>query len=392
MQIAVVTETYPPEINGVALTVAKAVAFLRERQHGVDVVRPAQAGEARGDTAGDGDGGSEWRSAGWPIPVYREARFGVAWPAVLARRFAQAGTQLVHVATEGPLGRAAVTAARRLGLPVTSDFRTNFDRYSRYYRLGFLGPLIGAYLRNFHNATDRTFVPTERCRDELALAGFERLRVVGRGVDLERFSPRHRNAALRLGWGHHGSSPVLLYVGRLAAEKKVELALQAFRRARAYVPLARMVVVGDGPRRAALEREYPEVRFIGMQTGAALAACYASADVFLFPSESETFGNVTLEALASGLPVVTFDSAAAAEHVIDRVSGRLVAPGDDEAFVMATCLATTLHDFSRAGAARVATRRSVEAQSWPAVLGRFERQLLEVAFDAEQIRYAPVAA
>lgn len=390
MQIAFVTETYPPEINGVALTVARAVAFLREQRHGVDVVRPSQAGESHGDA--ERDGGSEWRSAGWPIPVYREARFGVAWPAVLARRFARAGTQLVHVATEGPLGRAAVIAARRLGLPVTSDFRTNFHRYSRYYGLGFLGPVIGAYLRNFHNATDCTFVPTTRCRDELALAGFDRLRVVGRGVDLERFSPLHRDAALRLSWGHHGSSPVLLYVGRLAAEKKVELALQAFRRARAYVPLARMVVVGDGPRRVALERDYPEVRFIGMQTGAALAACYASADLFVFPSESETFGNVTLEALASGLPVVAFDSAAAAEHVVDRVSGRLVAPGDDDAFVMATCLATTLHDFSRAGVASIATRRSVEAQSWPAVLERFERQLLEVAFDAEQIRYASVAA
>lgn len=382
MRLAYVTETYPPEVNGVALTVARAIDWLRARGHEVDVIRPARPGEPRG--AGRG----EWCSAGWPIPMYREMRFGVARPASLARRFVNMGAQLVHVATEGPLGRAAIAAARRLGLATTSDFRTNFDRYSRYYGLGLLEPVIGGYLRSFHNATDRTFVPTAATRRALVCAGFERIEVVGRGVDLVRFSPTRRDPALRQAWGVNG--PVLLYVGRLAAEKKVELAMQAYRSARRLEPSARMVVIGDGPRRATLERDYPEALFLGVQTGDRLAASYASADLFLFPSESETFGNVTLEALASGLPVVAFDSAAASEHVVDRCSGRLVAPGDDAGFLMAVCLMTVLHH--RLGAASEAARRSVAAQGWEGVLRGFEGHLLETLNDAERTRYTAALA
>jgi glycosyltransferase involved in cell wall biosynthesis len=384
MRIAYVTETHPPEINGVALTVARTIAWLRGHGHEVDVIRPAQRDEPKG--AGDG----EWRASGWPIPVYRELRFGMALPSTLAERFRADGAELVHIATEGPLGWAAARAAKRAGLVTTSDFRTNFHQYSRYYRLGTLEPLIRNYLRRFHNATDLSFVPTTRARRELAEAGFERVRVVGRGVDLERFSPRHRSAALRRSWGIDDDAPVLLYVGRIAAEKKIELALQAFRSAQRLEPRARMIVVGSGPLRRALEPAYPEARFIGMQTGDALAACYASADLFVFPSESETFGNVTLEALASGLPVVAFDSAAAGEHVVDRINGRIVPPGKDAAFVVATCLMTSLHRELRAAGA--AARRSVEGQGWDHVLHQFESHLVETLHRAEPARTATACA
>ena len=385
MRIAFVTETHPPEINGVALTVGRTIAYLRGRGHQVDVIRPAQPGEPPG-----GAGNGEWRSAGWPIPVYPDLRFGIARPQQLTRRFAQRDAQLVHVATEGPLGWAAVSAAKRLGLPTTSDFRTNFHQYSRYYGAGWLEPAICGYLRRFHNRTGRCFAPTLQTRRELIRAGFERVEVVGRGVDLERFAPARRDAGLRRRWGAAGDGPVLLHVGRLAAEKKVELALQAFRSAHRFEPRARMVVVGDGPRRRALERDYPEVRFVGMQTGAALAAHYASADMFLFPSESETFGNVTLEALASGLPVVAFDMAAAAEHITDRVNGRIVPPGNDAAFVVAVCLLTTR--YRELEPLRVAARNSVAAHDWDSALRVFEGQLLEAARDAERTRPAAACA
>jgi glycosyltransferase involved in cell wall biosynthesis len=377
MHLTYVTETHPPEINGVALTVARAIAFLRGRGHHVDVIRPAQPHEARGS------GVREWRSTGLPIPMYRDMRFGLARPAQLAERFVRTGTRLVHVATEGPLGWAALAAARRLGLPTTSDFRTNFHQYSRYYGLRWLESPIRSYLRRFHNGAGRTFAPTARTRQELIDAGFERVEVVGRGVDLERFSPARRDRSLRLSWTAD-DGPVLLYVGRLAAEKRVELALNAFQSARRFDARARMIVVGDGPRRAALEREFPAVRFIGTQTGDALAACYASADLFVFPSESETFGNVTLEALASGLPVIAFDSGAASEYVVDRLNGRLVAPGDDAAFVIAVCLMTSLqrspHHQSRAA------RESVAGQGWDKALRSLERQLLEAVGDGQPAR------
>ena len=370
MRISYVTETFPPEVNGVSLTAARMVAHLRASGHEVEVIRPSQAGEARGE------GRSEWLSAGFPIPMYPDLRFGLALPATLARRFAQTRPQLVHVVTEGPLGRAAVAAAARLGIPTTSDFRTNFHQYSRHYRLGWLAPLIGRYLRNLHNRTARTFAPTRRLRQELLAQGFERVEWVGRGVDATRFSPAKRDDALRRQWGAT-DGPVLLHVGRLAPEKNVALALRAWRRAHELVPSARMVVVGDGPLAARFKREFPEVFFAGMKTGVELAAHYASADLFLFPSLSETFGNVTLEALASGLPVVAFDAAAASEFVTNRVNGRLIAPGDDAAFTVAAGLLASLH--GELAPMSAAARQAACAADWPAVLAHFESQLMEIA-------------
>lgn len=372
MRIAYVSETYPPEINGVSLTVARTVAHLRANGHEVEVVRPSQAGEQPGSALRCS--GSEWLTSGYPIPVYPDLRFGISRTATLVERFAQLGTELVHVATEGPLGWSAVGAALQLGLPSTSDFRTNFHKYSNYYGVGWLEPLIGGYLRRFHNRTQRCFSPTRETRRALLASGFEHVEVVGRGVDLERFSPLRRDAQLRASWGVQ-NGPVLLYVGRLAAEKNVALALQSYRAARCRTPAARMVVVGDGPQRRKLEHQYPDVRFVGSKSGDALAAHYASADLFLFPSLSETFGNVTLEALASGLPVVAFDAAAAREHVIDGVNGRTVCPDDDAGFTQASCqLAARLDALQPM---RVAARRATAALDWDTVLRRFEDQLVE---------------
>jgi glycosyltransferase involved in cell wall biosynthesis len=369
MRIAYVTEAYPPDINGVALTVQRTVNDLRRRGHVVEVIRPRQCGEPRGKA------NNEWLSSGCALPMYREVRFGWASPRLLAAHLEAMQAELVHVATPGPLGCLAVTAANRLGIPTSSDFRTHFDVYSRHYGLGWLEPAIGAYLRWFHNRTGCSFVPTQQARQALQSRGFDHLCVVGRGVDLARFSPRQRDPALRASWSPAGA-PILLHVGRLAAEKNVELALQAARRAPELVPGTRLIVVGDGPRRRALERAYPEAIFLGMQTGNQLAKIYASADAFLFPSLSDTFGNVVLEALASGLPVVAFDTAAPSEYVVDGINGRLVEPGNSDAFVRATC---DLVQFGaeRLAAARQSARLAVLGATWPSVLDQFEDLLLE---------------
>lgn len=391
MQLAYVTETFPPEINGVALTVERTVRFLRSQGHAVELIRPRQRGEPAHD------GPDEWLTAGAPIPMYPDLRLGLASVGRLQRRFSARRPALVHVATQGPLGRAAVLAASRLGIPVTTDFRTNFHWYSRYYRLGWLEPLVCGYLRGFHRHADATFVPTRAVRAQLLAQGFERIEVQGRGVDTAQFSPARRSAALRALWGAAPSdddvssgstepaagraAPVMLYVGRLAAEKNVGLALRAFEAARTRVPATRMVVVGDGPLRDRLEAEFPAARFVGMQRGEALAAHYASADVFLFPSLSETFGNVTLEALASGLAVLAFDDAAAAEHIRHGRNGLLAAPGDDAAFVDQACrlAASPAHEPALLPALRTQAREAALTARWDAVLGRFEGRLQEFA-------------
>ena len=381
MRIAYVTETYPPELNGVSLTVERTVRFLRAAGHQVELIRPRQPGEP----ALDAD--DELRTAGCAIPMYREMRFGLARVGPLVARFKRTRPDVVHLATPGPLAWAALAAARALRIATSSDFRTNFHQYSRHYRLAFLAEAILGLLRRFHNLTRLTFVPTRAALAELGAAGFHHLTVVGRGVDSERFSPALRSEALRSQW-QAGDAPVLLMVGRVASEKNVELGLRAFEQARAVRPATRMIVVGDGPARARLEKAHPAAQFVGVKRGSDLAACYASADVFLFPSLSDTFGNVVMEALASALPVVAFDTAAPCEHVVDRVSGRLVTPGDEPAFIAA--VADLVGAYPDIAPLRAAALQAAQRATWPEVLGRFEARLADIAH-APEASSAPVA-
>jgi len=375
MHIAYITETYPPEVNGVALTAERCVRHLRHNGHAVLLMRPRQAGEPARDTH------TEWRTAGARIPMYPDLRMGLASAATLRHRFETFEPDIVHVATQGPLGRAAVHAAGELGVPVTTDFRTNFHVYCAHYGLGFASRLVVRYLRGFHNRSALTFVPCRRMVDELGALGFERVEALGRGVDARRFAPHQRSPELRQRWGAPDGVPVLLYVGRLAPEKNVPLALQAFAAVRRLHPRAQMVVVGDGPWRARLQAQYPMVHFAGVQRGDALATHYASADLFLFPSLSETFGNVTLEALASSLGVVAFDCAAAGELIRDGENGFLAAPGDAAGFVAAACRA--LSSPIELDAVRQRARRTALRADWEPVLHTFEQRLRQVAFAPE---------
>jgi glycosyltransferase involved in cell wall biosynthesis len=309
--------------------------------------------------------------------MYRDLRMGLAFASTVRRRLEAFEPDLVHVATQGPLGRAAVAAARALSLPVTSDFRTNFHAYCGHYGLRAASRLVLGYLRAFHNRTMATFVPCRALREELAAQGFERTEVSGRGVDTNLFTPRRRSDELREFWGATRDTPVLLHVGRLAAEKNVALALRAFLVVNLLHPRACMVVVGDGPQRAQVEAEYPVVHFARALHGESLAIHYASADLFLFPSLTETFGNVTLEAMAAGLGVVAFDAAAAGELIRDGDNGLLATPGDSNGFIDAACRALSPDvDLPRL---RCRARESTLGASWDAILRAFERRLGEVA-------------
>ena len=381
MHIAFVTETYPPELNGVSATVARAVRWLRTRGHLVHLVRPRQRGESAKDDA------EEWRVAGLPLPMYRDLRMGLPVFSGLNRRWRMKRPDVIHVATEGPLGWAACLTGRRIGVPVTSDLRTHFDLYSDYYGLGFMRGLVSGYLRSFHNATDCTFVPTTALATSLRARGFERLSVVGRGVDAERFAPAQRSEQLRQAWGATPDDPVLLHVGRLAAEKNIPLVLRAFESMQTLRPRARLVMVGAGPLRQNLERLAPPgVVFAGELRGQGLAEHFASSDIFLFPSLTETFGNVTLEALASGLVVVAFDVAAASVHITHGTSGFVAEPGDDAEFVALARRA--VEDLHRLSPMRQSARRAALAASWDSTLNGFEDVLLKVRAARQGIRAA----
>lgn len=363
LSIALVTETHPPEVNGVAMTVGRLVGGLRERGHRVRVVRPRQATDANGES-------DDLLVGGMPLPGYPALRFGLPSGAQLRRRWRAERPDLVHVVTEGPLGWSAVAAARKLGIPVTSGFHTNFDHYSVHYGLGWMRPAVAAYLRMLHRRTCATMVPTEALAAELAGAGIPGVRVVGRGVDTGQFSPGFRDASLRSSWGVDEAAPVCLYVGRLAPEKNLPLAEKCFAAIQVWEPAARMVWVGDGPSMARLRAEHPDHHFAGVRVGDDLARHYASADLFIFPSLSETYGNVVAEAMASGVPVVAYRSAAAAELVVDRRNGVLASPGDEKVFIDAALWA--LEDTARLHCMRQAAASCMQRRDWSGVISRFE--------------------
>jgi glycosyltransferase involved in cell wall biosynthesis len=371
-RVCIVTETYPPEINGVALTLSQLVSGMRARGHAVSLVRPRQPTV---DVPSETPEPETLLVGGMRLPGYKGLRVGFPSDARLRAAWSRSRPDVVYVATEGPLGWSAVRAGARLGIPVYSGFHTNFDRYMQHYGVGWLRRPIAAYLRRFHNAAAGILVSTPRLRVELQAVGFERLFVLGRGVDGSRFDPARRSLTLRRTWGASDDELVALYVGRLAPEKNVELAVAAYRAMqRAHGGAIRFVVVGDGPLRPALVRAHPDVVFCGVRTGDDLAVHYASADVFLFPSETETFGNVTLEAMASGLAVVAYDYAAARMHIENGVTGALARPGDARGFVDAAV--TLARARQTLPALRRRARAATEGVHWPPVVERFEKLLL----------------
>ena len=387
LRVALVTETYPPEVNGVALTIERLVRGLQARQHDIQLIRPRQAAADGLPSGADSPRQTEQvLMRGLPIPRYPHLRMGLPAKRALLGLWTMRRPDLVHVATEGPLGWSALQAARKLRLPVSTDFRTNFHVYSRHYGIGWLHKPVAAYLRRFHNQAHCTMVPTAALQDELEEQGFERLLVVARGVDTQRFDPARRSEALRAAWGVERGGQVVLSVGRIAPEKNLELLWRSFEAMRQVNPALRLVVVGDGPGRAVLQQRYPDAVLAGSRSGEDLAAHYASADIFLFPSLTETYGNVTPEALASGLAVLAYDYAAAAELIRHGENGLLAPPGDSDAFVRrAVDLAA---DAQLAQRLRCSARESTRSLDWMRICSQVEsiwQHLVEQQLQSEGV-------
>jgi glycosyltransferase involved in cell wall biosynthesis len=384
MRIAVVTETYPPEVNGVAMSLARVVEGLHARNHAIQLVRPRQLasdGAAGAEREGEGAeaGFDEVLLRGLPIPRYPHLKMGLPSKKQLLQLWTLRRPDVVHIASEGPLGWSALQAATQLKLPVCSDFRTNFHTYSKHYGMGWLNRPILGYLRKFHNRTQHTMVPTEDLRQQLQRHGFHNVSVLARGVDTTLFHPARRSDALRASWGAGADDTVLLCVGRLAAEKNLGALLAAFDAARIADPRTRLVLVGDGPQRKELQRRCPDAVFAGVRAGEDLAAHYASSDVFVFPSLTETFGNVTPEAMASGLAVLAFDYAAAAQlirHGDNGLLARFADSGDLTRQAVQLCA-----DRSRARGMGLRARETACQFGWDRIVGQLEA-VLQSAIDA----------
>lgn len=387
MKLALVTETFPPEINGVAMTLGQLASGLARRGFTVTVHRPRQPADARTArppasapaprSSLPAPGFSEMLHPGVPIPGYTMLRLGLPARGALLRAWRANRPDVVHVATEGPLGWSALSAADALGIPLASSFHTNFHSYSKHYGFAFLTRPALAYLRWFHNRTRITLSPTDELNAELTRDGFCGMRLLSRGVDTDLFSPAKRDPALRAAWGAAQDDPVFIHVSRLAAEKNYDLLFRAWSAIRAAHPRARFVVVSDGPLRKKLARAHPWAVFTGFLEREDLARHYASADVFLYPSLTETFGNVVTESMASGLAVCAYDYAAAARYIRHRENG-LLAPLDDEASFLTHSLALAADSRLRQSV-RLVARATAENIPWSRVIDGFARDLTEVA-------------
>ena len=373
LRIAIVTETFPPEVNGVAMTLGRIVKGLVQRGHSVQLVRPRQSSDTHISTL---EGVEEVLTKGIQIPTYKDLRLGLPTIGCLSKLWTEKRPDIVHVATEGPLGWSGVTAARKLQLPVTSSFHTNFHNYSQHYGIGLFRNIIDNYLRKLHNLTDATMVPTKAMMQELQERGYNNVTLLSRGVATDLFSPAKRSQALRESWGASPDNVVVLHVGRLAKEKNIDLVIASFQAIKLRLPSAKLVFVGDGPMRKQLEKSCPEAIFAGIRKNEELAAHYASGDVFLFSSLTETFGNVVPEALASGLAVLSYSNAAAKELITTEQNGVLVSPGEELEFVNAAVdLATDRHKQLKV---RQAAAASVAHLGWEAVHNSFAETLFKV--------------
>ena len=365
-RITIVTETYAPEVNGVAHTLATLVTGMRARGIEVQIIRPRQNKHDHGDEY-------SLTLPGLPIPGYPELKFGLPYYRRVLSALKNFNPQAIYVATEGPLGWAACKAAEKLGTGVVSGFHTNFHQYGKHYRLGLIENLGYRYMRWFHNNTAATLVPTQAQADELNSHGFERVSVMARGVNSEQFSPEHRSQELRASWGVSDDTPVLLYVGRIAAEKNLQLVVRTYEELKNQDNSIRLVLVGDGPELESIRQRHPEIICAGIRRGEELSRYYASGDIFLFPSLTDTFGNVVTEALASQLGVVSFDYAAAHEHTQDEDSAMLAPFGDEQAFIRAALSLSERPNLLKH--IRKNARDIAQGISWDSIISEFLQHL-----------------
>jgi phosphatidylinositol alpha 1,6-mannosyltransferase len=359
VRIAYVTESFPPDVNGVAHTAVRVAEYLAQRGHHPLVIAPEPAGGRPGLDRSFGF--PVVRVPSVPLPAYPGLRVGLPG-ARLRAALAGHRADLVHLAGPFVLGAGAGGAARKLNLPVVAVYATDMPAYARAYHAGRLGEAIcWRRLRRIHNGVDRTLAPSTATATDLHAHGIERVWLWARGVDSARFDPAKRSAPLR-GELAPGGELLVGYVGRLAVEKRVDLLAGV-----AALPGVRLVLVGGGPAAAAARRALPTAVFLGQRGGEELARIYASLDVFVHAGPHDTFGQTLQEAAASGLPVVAPAAGGPADLVQDGATGFLVAPGDPAP--LAQAVARLSADPQLRAAQGGAGRQLMLRRGWPVMCG-----------------------
>ena len=374
-RVALFTGAYNHIADGVSLTLNRLVDHLERQGVEVRVFAPTVE-EPAIDHAG-----TLVPVPSVPIPGRSDYRLTLGITPSVRRELDAFDPTLYHVATPDLLGRHALSVARDTDTPVVSSYHTHFSSYLKYYYLDLFEPALWAYLRRFYEQCEQVYVPSTAIAEELRRHGItDGLRLWRRGVDTDRFAPRRRSSAWRQAHGIGDGEVVVAFVSRLVWEKGLDVYADVIRRLEQQGVPHRSVVVGDGPAREDLEARLPNATFTGFLKGDDLARAYASSDVFLFPSDTETFGNVTLEAMASGVPTIAADAAGSRDLVEHETTGLLCPPGDRDAFAEAT--KRLVLDASLRRSMSTAAHERAQHFTWPTILERMNAYYDEVLADS----------
>ncbi len=372
MRLTLITETYAPQVNGVSRTLGQLVRHMTSAGDTVQVVHP--------DYGTPSDLAEHVTVKSIALPWYKDVKLPVPPFFGVSKAIDRFKPDLVHIATEATLGLCMLHHCKRRGYPVVSSFHTNWDHYSDHYRVGFARGGIWRYLRWFHSQVRETYVPSRPTIADLEARGFGNLVLWPRGVDGHLFHPgRTGRTAVREALGFAPGDVVIGHVSRLAPEKNIDYLAKALAIVAETRPQAKLLFVGDGPSRGELEAKLgSQAKFAGYRSGEDLADHYAAADIFAFASLTETFGNVVLEAMASGLPVVAVGAGGVSDIVQDHKFGRLIAADQPpesfaEALVELVDNVQLRHEYAEAA------RRYAVTQTWEAIMGGLRDHYMSIA-------------
>jgi len=368
MKIAFYAGTYVKDKDGAVRTMYQLVSSFLAEGHEVMVWSPdVSPGHGRRETVNP--------LPSVPIPLYPDYRLGF-YTASTEKQIDAFGPDIVHISTPDIIGGRFLRYAGKRGLPVATIYHTDFPSYLAYYRLGFAENAVWKYLRKFYNSCDAVFVPTEEMKIRLESQGIQRVDIWARGIDRSLFNPQRRSDTLRAEWDADGRF-VIAYAGRFVWYKDIQVVIDVYKKSResaAAAAATRFVMIGSGPEEEVMRREMPDAVFPGYLGGTALPEAYASSDLLLFPSTTEAFGNVVLEAFSSGIPAVVSDAGGCQELVRGSDAGYIAAAGDAEAFWQ-SCR-RLLHDRSLYDEKCRKGLDFAERMSWPvinaALIARYE--------------------
>lgn len=378
MRIALFTDTFEPEVNGVARTLTRLYRALKQRGIEPLVVAPEYPRPQPDDRPFDH---SVERNLSFPFFPYPEVRLAVPRPFYLKKKLDAFQPTLCHIATPVNLGLYGKSYCQARRIPMVASYHTHFDRYVNYYNLSWILPILNEYLKWFHTPMKRIYVPSQETMSHLKALGYEQLELFSRGVDTTQFKPldKEKRARLRQMLDLPENTTVYLYVGRLAVEKDLDILKEAILNIPdGSLKAMTFLLVGDGPLRPGLEQalQGKPVRFLGFRQGEELAQLYAIADWFVFPSSTETFGNVVLEAFASGTPVIGVNAGGVKELIQPDENGLLLPPRDVQALTEALLHLSRPTD--QWHALRLGARRSALRRSWDSIFDQLIASYEEV--------------